>query len=167
MTADSSSRSVVVDAELLRNMSRDALIYTLTRPLAIIAYTALVAAFVVNAIVLGMVSQVNEDRSRTLGFTLLAIAALIVASIMFTRASVRRAISTAMPSGGSVRVDVGDEAVRLASKRGVSDMAYSTFRSVRVGKHAAILQLRGASVVTAIPRVLLSDADIALLKSKI
>ncbi|MGO2050875.1 MAG: YcxB family protein [Microbacterium sp.] len=167
MTRESSSRSVVVDAELLRGMSWDALIYTLTRPLAIIAYTALVAAFIMNAIVLGIVSGIDDERSSTLTLTLLGIAALIAASIIFTRVSVKRAISTAMPTGAAVRVEVGPSSVKLMSKRGVSDMAYSTFRSVRVGKNAAILQLRGTSVVTTIPRALLSDADIAALKAKI
>jgi hypothetical protein len=167
MTDDPRSRSVVVDAELIRGMAWDALIYTLTRPLAIVAYLALIAALVVNAIVLGMLSGIDPDRSSTLTFTLLAIAALIVASVMFTRASVRRAIVAAMPSGTTVRADVGEESVRLVSKRGVSNMPYSTFRSARVGRHAAILQLRGTSAVTAIPRALLSDTDIALLKSKI
>jgi hypothetical protein len=36
-----------------------------------------------------------------------------------------------------------------------------------VGRHAALLRLRGSSVVTVMPRALLNDADVALLKSKI
>jgi len=148
-------------------MTGDATIYSLTRPLALIAYTALLAAFVLNAIVLSMVSGVDEEQTTTLTWTLVAIAAFAVASIVFTRAQVRRAITTAMPSGSSVGVSLGDETIKLFAKNGVSDMAYATFRAVRVGRHAAILQLRGASVVTAVPRALLSDADIALLKQKI
>lgn len=158
---------MIVDPELLRGMTGDATIYSLTRPLALIAYTALLAAFVLNAIVLSMVSGVDEEQTTTLTWTLVAIAAFAVASIVFTRAQVRRAITTAMPSGSSVGVSLGDETIKLFAKNGVSDMAYATFRAVRVGRHAAILQLRGASVVTAVPRALLSDADIALLKQKI
>ncbi|MGO2745794.1 YcxB family protein [Microbacterium sp.] len=167
MTAESESRSVVIDAELLRGMTRDALIFTLTRPLAIIAYTALVAAFIVNAIVLGMIAPAAEEQRANLSLTLVAIAVLVIASIIFTRASTRRAISTAMPSGSAVRAEVRDESIMLVSQRGVSDMKYSTFRAARVGRHAVILQLRGASVITAVPRRLLSDADVALVKSKI
>lgn len=148
-------------------MSWDALIYTLTRPLAVIGYAALLAAFIVNAMVLSMVSGVDDDRASTLTWTLLAIAALAVASIMFTRASVRRVISTTMPSGSKVAVQVGDETIRLITARGVSNMPYSTFRAVRVGKHAAILRLRVPSAITAVPRVLLSDEDIAALRAKI
>lgn len=167
MTADSDSRFVVVDAELLRGMTWDATIFTLTRPLAVVAYTALIAAFIVNAIVLGMLSPAAEEQRTSLMFTLVAIAALIIASFLFTRASTRRAITAAMPSGTSVRATVGEESIVVASQRGVSDMRYSTFRTVRVGRHAVLLLLRGASVVTAVPRRLLSDADITRLKSKI
>lgn len=148
-------------------MSADATIYSLTRPLALIAYTALIAAFVLNAIVLSIVGGVDEEQTTTLTWTLVAIAAFAVASIVFTRAQVRRAITTAMPAGSTVGVTLGEETITLFAKNGVSVMAYSTFRAVRVGRHAVILLLRGASVVTAIPRALLSDEDIALLKSKI
>ncbi len=156
-----------VDPELLRGMSADATVYSLTRPLALIAYTALIAAFVLNAIVLSIVSGVDEEQTTTLTWTLVAIAAFVVASILFTRAQVRRAIMTAMPSGSTVGVSLGDETITLFAKNGVSDMAYSTFRAVRVGRHAVILLLRGASIVTAVPRALLSDADITQLKAKI
>lgn len=158
---------MAVDPELLRGMTLDATIYSLTRPLALIAYAALLAAFVLNAIVLSIVSGVDEEQTTTLTWTLVAIAAFAVASIVFTRAQVRRAIMTAMPSGSTVGVSLGDKTIKLFAKNGVSDMAYSTFRAVRIGRHAAILQLRGASIVTALPRALLSDADIAQLKSKI
>lgn len=166
MTSEPAPRSALIDAELLRGLTRDATIYTLTRPLAIIAYTALVAAFIVNAIVLS-IGGMDEEQTTNLTWTLVAIAALIVASIMFTRASVKRAITTAMPAGTKVGVQLSDDTIKVMSKRGVSDMSYSTFRSVRVGTHAVVLQLRGDSVVTAVPRALLSDTDIAQLKSRI
>lgn len=148
-------------------MTRDAMIFTLTRPLAIIAYTALVAAFIVNAAVLAMISPADQEQRTSLTLTLVAIAALIVASIIFTRASTRRAISIAMPSGTAVRAEVRETSIVVASKRGVSDMPFTTFRTVRVGRHAVLLLLSGTSVVTAVPRTLLSDVDIAQLKSKI
>lgn len=148
-------------------MTRDATIFTLTRPLAIIAYTALVAAFIVNAAVLAMISPADEEQRTSLTLTLVAIAALVVASIIFTRASTRRAISTVMPSGTVVRAEVREKSIVVASKRGVSDMPFATFRTVRVGRHAVLLLLSGASVVTAVPRTLLSDADLTQLKSKI
>ncbi|MGM7672015.1 YcxB family protein [Microbacterium sp. A93] len=148
-------------------MTWDATIYTLTRPLAIIAYAALIAAFVVNAIVLSIIGGVDDEQTANLSWTLFAIAALIVASIIFTKASVKRAITTSMPAGTKAAVQLGDETIKMISKRGVSDMAYSTFRAIRVGKHAVILQLRGQSVITAVPRALLSDADVTQLKSRI
>lgn len=148
-------------------MVTDATLYAVTRPIAIVAYTALLAAFIINIAVLSILGGAGGDRASTLAWTPLAIAALAVASIMFTRASVRRAITTAMPSGTQVSVHLGEDGIRLVAKRGVSNMPYSTFKAMRVGRHAALLQLRGGSVITAIPRALLSDADIALLRSKI
>ena len=167
MTSDDTPQSILVDSELHRGMVADATLYAVTRPLAVIAYAALLAALIVNIIVLSIIGDTGSDRASTLAWTPVAIAALIVASIMFTRASVRRAITTAMPAGSQVRVQLGEEGLRLVAKRGVSDISYSTFAAMRVGRHAALLRLRGGSVVTAIPRVLLSDADITLLRSKI
>ncbi len=148
-------------------MVTDATLYAVTRPLAVIAYAALLAALIVNIIVLTTVSSPDAERASTLAWTPVAIAALIVASIMFTRASVRRAITAAMPSGSQVRVRVNEQSLQLVAKRGVSDMPYATFKAMRVGRHAALLQLRGESAITAVPRALLSDADIAMLRSKI
>lgn len=148
-------------------MVMDATLYAVTRPLAVIAYTALLAAFITNIIVLTMVNGADDERASTLAWTPVAIAALVIASIMFTRASVRRAITTAMPSGSQVRVRVNETSIQLVAKRGVSDMPYSTFKAMRAGRHAVLLRLRGESAITAVPRALLSDADIALLRSKI
>lgn len=148
-------------------MTWDATIFTLTRPLGLIAYLALLAAFIVNVFVLTMVDPADQERRTNLTLTLVAIAALVIASIVFTRASTRRALTAAMPSGSSVSAQVGEEAITLASKRGVSKMPYSTFRTMRAGRHAVILQLRGEPVVTAVPRSLLTDADVTQLKSKI
>lgn len=157
----------MIDAELIRGMTWDATVYTLTRPLAVIAYTALIAAFIVNAITLSMIGGADESQATTSTLTMLAIAALAVASVLFTRASARRAITSAMPSGSTARVEVGEDAVTLAAKRGVSTMKYSDFRAVRIGRHAAILQLRSTSALTAVPRPVLGDDDIARLKAKI
>lgn len=167
MSSASAPRSIVVDQELIRGMSWDALIYTLTRPLSVIAYAALLAAFIVDAIVLSRVAGIDDDRAATLTWTLIAIAALAVASIVYTRASVRRVISTAMPSGSKVSAEVHDAGIRLIAAHGVSNMPYSTFRSLRVGRHAAILRLQTRSVITAVPRVLLADDDIAALRARI
>jgi len=167
VTTDFTPRSIVVDAELHRGMIMDALLYAVTRPLAVIAYTALLAAFIINIVVLTIIGGADEERTSTLAWTPVAILALIAASIWFTRASVSRAITAAMPSGSQVRVELNDEEIRLVARRGLSRMPHSTFKAMRVGKHAALLQLRGESAITAVPRALLSDADIALLRSKI
>jgi hypothetical protein len=161
------SRAIQIDAELQRGMTFDATIYVLTRPLAIVAYGALLAAFILNAIVLSLVTAIGSDRAGTLLLTQVLLAAFIVASIAFTRASTRRAITTTMPSGSTVRVAVGDEKIHIVAKQGLSEVPYETFSAFRVGRHAALLRVRGTSVVTAIPRALLDDADIALLKARI
>ena len=167
MTRDDIPDSIIVDADLQRGMVADATLYAVTRPLAVIAYTALLAAFIVNISVLSIVGDAGGERATTLAWMPVAILALIVASVLFTRASVRRAITTAMPTGTRVRLQVGEESIRLVATHGVSNMRYSTFTAMRVGRYATLLRLRGGSVITAIPRVLLSDADIALLRSKI
>lgn len=163
----SEPRTVPIDAELVRGMVFDATVYVVTRPLAIIAYVALCAALVINAVLLPMILQTDPDRGGMASFTLIALAALIVASILFTRASVRRAISTAMPAGTNVRVSAGAERIEIVSKSGTSDVRYDTFRSVHIGRNAALLRLRGTNVITAIPRASLSDDDIARLRSAI
>ncbi len=160
-------RTVLVDAELQRGMTFDATVYVVTRPLAIVAYTALVAALVVNAAILPTLLVVDEDRARTGIFTLIALAALIVGSILFTRASARRAITTSMPLGSKVRVSVGAEKIEIVAKQGVSDVSYDAFSGFKLGRHAALLRVRGTTVVTAFPRALLDEQDIAQLRSAI
>lgn len=161
------SRSIPIDAELQRGMAFDATVYVVTRPLAIIAYLALLGAFVFNAFALPVILRNDPERGSTATFTLIALAALIVASVVFTRASTRRAITTAMPAGSTVRVRVGEEKLEMVAKRGVSEVSYDTFNGFKVGRHAALLRVRGSNVVTAFPRALLSEADIARLRAKI
>ncbi|WP_460785627.1 hypothetical protein [Microbacterium tumbae] len=160
-------RTIQVDAELQRGMTFDATVYVVTRPLAIIAYAALLAAFVVNALILPMIIAADPERATTASLTLLALVALIVGSLLFTRASARRAIVTAMPSGSVVRVSVGAERIEIVAKQGVSEVAYDAFSGFKLGRHAALLRVRGTTVVTAFPRALLDDADIAHLRASI
>jgi hypothetical protein len=167
VSSEPTGRVIQIDAELQRGMVFDTTVYIATRPIALIAYTALSAALVINIIVLSITASAGQEISATSMCTVPAIAALIIATLLFSRASTRRAITTAMPSGSSVRVTVGDAKIQIIAKQGVSEIPYATFNGFKVGRHAALLRVRGTSVVTAIPRALLTDDDIALLRAKI
>ncbi|MGW8484318.1 YcxB family protein [Microbacterium sp. NPDC055903] len=168
MTNASEPRAIRVDADLLRGMTADATLYVLTRPLALTAYTALIAAAVVIAFTLPSLTVIDPQRATTLQWTLVLLLALLIASVVFTRSSVRRAITTAMPADSSVRVEVGEESLVIVTGKRLSDVRFDTFRSIRVGRHAALLRLRtSSSVITAIPRAALDDEEIARLRSAI
>ncbi|MFP3344704.1 YcxB family protein, partial [Halomonas sp. SIMBA_159] len=77
------------------------------------------------------------------------------------------AVRTASPPGTAVWLRLDDEALRVGAGGRSSDIPYSTFQSVRAGRHAVLVKLRGASAITAVPRALLTDDDIALLRSRI
>lgn len=167
MPAVSSSRSMRVDAALVQGMTRDAVVYTLTRPLALVAYAALGSAVVLTAIALSTALRAQPDQVGRFTLTLILLVAVIAGSVLLSRSSTRRALLAAMPPGSIVSVALGDDSIRVESAQGLSDVRYSTFRSVRVGRDAVLLRLRGASALTALPRPLISDEDIALLRSKI
>lgn len=167
MNSDPDYRSLRVDRELVQAMVRDTTIYSLTRPLGIVACVALIGAAVFTVIAALVTAPINEDQSSRLWFTGLGLIALFIVYVVFTRASARRALIAAMPEGSMVRVRVGEKALHVVAAQGVSNIPYETFNSIRVGRSAVLLKLRGTPVVTAVPRGLIDDADIALLRSKI
>jgi hypothetical protein len=64
-------------------------------------------------------------------------------------------------------VRLGETALHIGAGTRSSDIDYRTFQSVRVGKDAVLLKLRGASAITAVPRALLTDDDITQLRAHI
>ena len=96
--SESQARSVRMSPELLRGMAFDAVVYTVTRPLGAIAYLALAGALVFTAIALPQVTAFDPARATSMQWTLVLIIAFIAASVLFTRASARRTISTARPA---------------------------------------------------------------------
>lgn len=152
-----------VDEKLLRGMARDAAIYALTRPAAIVMWVALVAAFVVSILNL----TATGGAQGLSGLLPVASIALMVYAVVMTVAGARRAVRAANPPGSAVWIRLGDSSLHVGTGSRSSDIAYTTFQSVRAGRHAVLLRLRGASAVTAIPRALLSDDDIGTLRSRI
>lgn len=161
------SRSLTVDERLLRRMARDAAIYSLTRPLSIAMWVALAGALTLSILTLNTTVAAGRDAPFGAGWMPVLVIALAAYTVVMSISSARRAVHAAMPVGTTVSVSIGDGVLQVASGRGRSDIAYGTFQQLRVGPDAVLLKLRGAAVVTAIPRALLTDEDIAALRSRI
>lgn len=155
--------TLTVDEPLLRHMARDAAIYALTRPSAIVMWIALAAALVLSILNL---SATGGGQGLS-GILPVASIALMIYAVVMTVVGARRAVRAATPPGTTVWVRVGETALHIRSGTRSSDIEYSDFQSVRAGTDAVILKLRGASAVTAVPRALLTDDDIATLRAKI
>ena len=155
--------ALTIDERLLRGMARDAAIYALTRPVAILMWIALLAAFVVSIFNL---AATGGARGLS-GLLPVASVALMVYAVVMTVAGARRAVRAATPPGSTVWLRLDDSALHVGAGSRSSDISFSTFQSVRAGRHAVLFRLRGASAITAVPRALLSDEDIATLRSRI
>ncbi|MFK3679901.1 YcxB family protein [Microbacterium sp. NPDC090218] len=160
-------RSLTVDEGLLRRMARDAAIYSLTRPLALAMWVALAGALALSILNLSAPVAAGGRAPFGSGWMPLLIIGLGVYAVVMSVSTARRAVRTAMPVDSVVWAELEDGALKMGSGRRRSDIAYSTFQSMRVGRDAVLLKVRGASVATAIPRALLSDDDIATLRSRI
>lgn len=160
-------RSVTIDESLLRRMARDAAIYSLTRPFAIVMWVALAGALTLSILNQNAPLAPGQAEPFGAGWMPPLILALAAYAVVMSVASARRAVRTAMPVETVVWVSLDDEVLKMGSGRRRSDIAYSTFQHMRVGRDAVLLKLRDASVATAIPRALLTDDDIAALRARI
>ncbi|MEV7609532.1 YcxB family protein [Microbacterium sp. NPDC089320] len=155
--------TVTVDERLLRGMARDAAVYALTRPAAIVMWIALVAALALSIL------NLSADRGDPGLSGLLPVASigLMVYAVVMTIVGARRAVRSATPPGTLVWVRLGESALHIGAGSRSSDIDYSTFQSLRVGADAVLLKLTGTSAITAIPRTLLTDDDLATLRARI
>lgn len=160
-------RSLTIDDRLLRRMARDAAIYSLTRPAAIIMWVALAAALVVSILSLSGPKVASADDGGFAAWMPPLIVALAIGATFMTISSARNALRAAMPAQTLVWVSLEDDVLRVGSGERRSVIAYDTFQGIRVGADAVLLKVRGTSVATAIPRALLSDDDVAALRAKI
>lgn len=161
------TRSVTVDESLLRRIARDAAIYSLTRPVAIVMWVALAAALVVSILNLSANPASGQEEDVFAAWMPPLIIALAIFAIFMSVSTARRAVLVAMPPESVVWVSLEDEMLQVGSGDRRSAIAYGTFQGLRVGRDAVLLKVRDASVATAIPRALLSDEDIADLRSRI
>lgn len=153
--------NLTVDEALLRRMARDAAIYALTRPWALVMWVALVGALVVSILNLGAGGGGAEALLPV------ACVALMVYAVVTTVVGARRAVRAAMPPGTAVWVRLDETVLRVGAGQRTSEIPYDTFQSMRAGADAVLLKLRGAGAITTVPRALLTDADIALLRHRI
>ncbi|PRB15187.1 YcxB family protein [Microbacterium sp. MYb62] len=160
-------RSLTVDESLLRRMARDAAIYSLTRPFAIVMWVALAGALVLSILNLNAPLAPGQEPPFGAGWMPPVIIGLGFYAVLMSVSTARRAVRIAMPVETVVWVSLEDDALKMGSGRRRSDIAYDTFQHLRVGRDAVLLKLRDASVATAIPRALLTDEDIATLRSRI
>ena len=161
------ARSLTVDESLLRRMARDAAIYSLTRPTAIVMWVALAAALVFSVVNLTAPVAPGEEGPYGAGWMPVLIVALAGFAVFMSVSGARTAVRIAMPAGTRVWVSLEDDVLQMGSGRRRSDIAYRTFQRMHVGKDAVLLKVRDTSAATAIPRELFTDDDIAVLRSKI
>jgi hypothetical protein len=166
-TSPTGSRSVQVSESLLSAMARDTATYALTRPAAIVAWIVLTLALLTTIGSLITVSAAGSEAAGELAWMPPLILLVMAMLVMFTVMPVRRALRAAMPAGSTVSARNGAEHVHVTSSQGRSSIPFSTFRSIRVGQNAVLLQLRGTSVATALPREIISDEDITRLRAAI
>lgn len=162
-----SPRSLTIDEPLLRRMAGDASIYSLTRPWAIVMWVALAGALVVSILNLNALNAVGAEVPATAAWMPVITMGLAVYAVVLTVTAARRAVRTAMPPGSVVWVALDDAALQVGAGRRTSEIPYDTFQSIRAGRDAVILKLRGASAATAIPRALLTDDEVAELRAKV
>ena len=160
-------RHVQVDRDLLARMSRDATIFLLTRPLSIVVWVLLGVGLLWTLVPFVTALTAAPSQAGRLVVMPALFSGLMVLYVLFTAASVRRSLTTTMPEGTSVSVRVGETELRVESARGTSRIAFSGFRRVKAGRDAVMLQLRESSAMTALPRAVVSDADIERLRAKI
>ena len=159
-----SALSLTVDDALSRRMARDAAVYSLTRPWAIVMWAALAIGLVVAVL---NVSTAPPNPSPLVAWMPVAVLGLAAYAVWLSVATARRAVRAAMPSGTSVWVSVGENALRMGAGTRTSEMRFDTFEGMRAGRDAVLLKVRGASVATAIPRALIGDEDLARLRAAI
>lgn len=160
-------RFVQVDRDLLTRMSRDATIFLLTRPLSIVVWVLLGAGLLWTLVPFGSALAAAPSQAGRLVVMPALFAGIMILYVILTMTSVRRSLSATMPEGTSVSVTVGEKELRVESARGTSRVAFSTFRRMKAGPAAVMLQLRDSSAMTALPRAVVSDADIARMRAKI
>lgn len=156
--------SLTIDEGLLRRMARDAAIYSLTRPWAIVMWLALAAALITSILNLGAAGTSADVLTAWMPVAVVALGAY---AVWLTVANARRAVRAAMPPEAVVWVALDEAVLRIGAARRTSEVPYAEFQSLRAGRDAVLLKVRGASVMTAVPRALLTDEDIAVLRTKI
>ncbi|OIJ33216.1 YcxB family protein [Microbacterium sp. LCT-H2] len=160
-------RSVTVDESLLRRMARDAAVYSLTRPVAIVMWVALAAGLVLSVFTLNALLSRGAEVSTIVAWLPAMTVALGAYAVILTTSSARRAVRTAMPVESVVWVALDEDRLQLGSDRRRSEIPYRTFQSLRVGRDAVIFKVRDSSVATAIPRSLFSEEELAMLRARI
>lgn len=153
--------TVTIDERLLRRMARDAAVYGLTRPWAIVMWIALAAGLVLSFLTLGGGAA---DDSGSAGWLPLATVGLGAVAVFATVSGARRAVRTATPPGTVVWARLEPDTIQIGADRRVSDIRYREFEGIRVGRDAVILRIRNSSAITIVPRVLLTDDDITRLR---
>jgi hypothetical protein len=156
--------SLRIDDTLLRGMARDASFYSLTRPWALVMWAVLAAALATSIVSLG---SAGTDADVLTAWMPVAVVALAAYAVWLTVVNARRAVRAAMPPETIVWVELGERALLIGADKRRSEIPYDEFQSIRAGRDAVLLKVRGASVVTAVPRPLFTDEDLAKLRARI
>lgn len=156
-----------ISESMLSAMARDTATYALTRPTAVVAWVVLSLALITTVGSLITVSAAGSEVAGDLAWMPPLILFMMVMFVVMTVTLIKRALRATMPAGSTVSARIGNEHVYVTSTQGRSAVPFTTFRSIRVGRSAVLMQLRGVSVATALPRELISDEDLARLRAAI
>lgn len=161
------TRTVRVDERLLRGMTRDATTYSLTQPATLVTWAVLAVAFVLALVALSTATAAGQEASALTAWTpalIIAVAALLV---FVTSSNVRRSVRSTMPVGSLVSARLDADTLHGSTAAGTSDIAYRSFRGMRVGRDAVLLRLAGTSAASIIPREVFNEDEIETLRSKL
>ncbi|KSW28311.1 hypothetical protein ATM99_11860 [Cellulomonas sp. B6] len=153
-------RELTITPELVRRVARDATVELLTGP-RMLAVWALVAAPV--AVLVGVTTPGRQGAWA--GFVAAVLLPVLV--VWRTRRSARRALGATLVPGATVRVQIRDDALVTETAAGSTCAPWSTYAAVRVHRSALLLRFARVPSVVVLPRALLTDDDLALLRARV
>ncbi|WP_430648124.1 hypothetical protein [Agromyces sp. GXS1127] len=160
------SRSLVVDDRLTQSVTREALAFTLLRPAAIVMWVACGIALLVCVAGIALIAALSSRVSMLIVALGVVLVVLPAAWVVALRISIGRSVRAAYPVGSIASAEVRDHALHTESALGSSDLAYAAIRVLHVGRAVVLLRVGSNSAVGILPRDVLTDDDLARLRSR-
>ncbi|MCC2335158.1 hypothetical protein [Cellulomonas wangsupingiae] len=163
MTAEPTTASLTVTADLLRAMTRDGTGLLLRLRATVVAWTILAVPLVLG-LLLALTGLVDLE---VVAPGLVVLSAVAIAMSLSARQSVSRGLRVALAPGTTVSAAVADDALFSTSALGSSRTTWAAFRELHVRGSAVVLRLRGSSAFVLLPRALFTDDDLATVAERV